>query len=1165
MMTMLKKHVALAAMLAAVATLGAGCSPAKAPQPTGTARVGVDVSNLVVGGLQRFSDISRITLTVSGTGITPAIVVDLSKSASGLQWTAVVGGIPAGTGRTFAAQAFSGTGALLYEGSTTADVTANGGAVVVILLQESAPPPGLTNNAPRITSITASDGVTTPSGTVSLAVTATDPDPADTLTYAWASTCTGTALTGSFSSATVSNPVFTAPAFSPADCTLSLTVSDNRGASVNTFFAILVRAANNNATVNAFPNTFPVVSSLGAAFKYDLAANAMTVDFNLVATDPDGDNLAYAWTSTCPVTATNFFTQAPTAACPACSVTRPRWTSTVGDCSFTVTVTDLCTGGNCGLTGTGARADGQPRGGSTTGRINGFAPPTARRAPTVVRTIQPNSAGANGAVVIDPGQVYSFSATFTDPESGVLALAWTSSNGGFVAGSQVDTAPQTPGQPVTTVILWTAPTPMVAGATVSVTATSAASSLAKTFTFVTAPSDPCVGQADGTLCSDANACTTGDRCVAGVCTPVSTTTCAAQDACHVAGVCDPATGACTNPAAANGTACTDGNACTQNDACQAGVCQPGAPLTCVAQGQCFDAGTCNPATGACTNPPKAAGAACSDGNACTQTDACDGAGACAGTNPVVCTAGQCTSGGTCNPATGACQGGVNQPNGTPCSDANACTSGDACQGGLCTGTPLCGPTQTCTQTGGTCVVTNIVPTPQVAKLVSTSSLGLTMDTAGASYVTGALFASKTFDAVTVTSAGSADALVAKYDPTTRAAVWARAFGGGTAEATGPTDQLPAGVAVTADGTVVVIGSSNGNIVVNATTTVAIPALQDFVLGLNGTSGAGVWGSTFNNGLNGALVAVAANPTRNVFAVCGYADQASTLAPAGTVFGGGTRDAVIAMFSSNGTLVWSKQLGSGSDEECDTLAIDDAGDLYAAGKYNSVTGQTNLDPGLGALPSTTLGTRRHLWIAKYAGATGAALAQASFGSGNGNHTPFSMAVDAAGKVILGGSFTFSVPFGATTITSAGSTDGFVAKLDPAATPAFAPTWAVRIGGTTGDQVNGVAVTSFGEVLATGLFIGTTTGAATLTGAGTVASDAFLLKLDAATGATQFSAAYGDTSNQAGNAVVANRSGTGSVRDLVQFGGTYAGAVTFPAPAGALPASTGDSFLVFAPLQ
>jgi hypothetical protein len=40
----------------------------------------------------------------------------------------------------------------------------------------------------------------------------------------------------------------------------------------------------------------------------------------------------------------------------------------------------------------------------------------------------------------------------------------------------------------------------------------------------------------------------------------------------VAGTCDPTTGACSNPSATDGTACDDGNACTSADHCTGGVC-----------------------------------------------------------------------------------------------------------------------------------------------------------------------------------------------------------------------------------------------------------------------------------------------------------------------------------------------------------------------------------------------------------------------------------------------------------------------------------------------------------------------------------------------------------------------------------------------------------------
>src|SRR5262249_53902646 len=158
--------------------------------------------------------------------------------------------------------------------------------------------------------------------------------------------------------------------------------------------------------------------------------------------------------------------------------------------------------------------------------------------------------------------------------------------------------------------------------------------------------------------------------------------CTASDQCHDAGTCNPATGLCSNPVKPDGAACNDGNACTQTDTCQGGVCSGGNAIVCTAQDQCHDAGVCNPATGACSNPAKSDGTTCDDGNGCSQTDTCQ-SGACVGGNFVVCSAAdQCHDAGTCNPATGACSNPA-KANGTACLDGNACTQTDTCQGGVC--------------------------------------------------------------------------------------------------------------------------------------------------------------------------------------------------------------------------------------------------------------------------------------------------------------------------------------------------------------------------------------------------------------------------------------------------------------------------------------------------
>ena len=191
--------------------------------------------------------------------------------------------------------------------------------------------------------------------------------------------------------------------------------------------------------------------------------------------------------------------------------------------------------------------------------------------------------------------------------------------------------------------------------------------------------------ANGTACNDGNSCTQTDTCQAGVCTGSNPVVCTASDQCHVAGTCNTSTGLCSNPNASNGTSCNDGNSCTQTDTCQTGVCTGSNPVVCTASDQCHVAGTCNTSTGLCSNPNASNGTSCNDGNACTQTDTCQ-SGVCTGSNPVTCppASDQCHVAGTCDPSTGACSNPA-AGDGTICNDGNACTQTDTCQSGVCAG------------------------------------------------------------------------------------------------------------------------------------------------------------------------------------------------------------------------------------------------------------------------------------------------------------------------------------------------------------------------------------------------------------------------------------------------------------------------------------------------
>ena len=188
---------------------------------------------------------------------------------------------------------------------------------------------------------------------------------------------------------------------------------------------------------------------------------------------------------------------------------------------------------------------------------------------------------------------------------------------------------------------------------------------------------------DETPCDDGSACTPTDRCIAGACVGSNPVVCPPLDACHPA-ECNPSTGQCANSVAPNGTPCNDSDPCTQTDTCVGGACVGSNPVVCAASDACHLAGTCNPASGLCSNPVAPDNTPCSDGDACTRTDTCVG-GACAGSNPVVCTASDaCHLAGTCNPASGLCSNPV-APDSTPCNDSDPCTRTDACVAGICSG------------------------------------------------------------------------------------------------------------------------------------------------------------------------------------------------------------------------------------------------------------------------------------------------------------------------------------------------------------------------------------------------------------------------------------------------------------------------------------------------
>ncbi len=245
---------------------------------------------------------------------------------------------------------------------------------------------------------------------------------------------------------------------------------------------------------------------------------------------------------------------------------------------------------------------------------------------------------------------------------------------------------------------------------------------------------------------------------------------------------------------------------------------------------------------------------------------------------------------------------------------------------------------------------------------------------------------------------------------------------------------------------------------------------------------------------------------------------------------GLGDIFIVKYDINGTVLWAKRAGGGSNIYAHDIAVDPAGNCYIIGEFYDSASFDNH----GVLSTIAL----DVFTAKY-DPDGNALWAESCGStssevGNG------IAVDNLGNVYIAGYFQGDFIFNNQEYSTLGNRDGFVAKYDASGKPL----WATVGGGWNNEFFNKIAVDVDGNnIYVTGEFESDSifVDALTLVNKNSkgIRRDVLLMNLNSA-GATQWGIRAGSIEHDYANDVTVDDNGdvyiTGTFDDTIVFENT-----------------------------
>ncbi len=357
---------------------------------------------------------------------------------------------------------------------------------------------------------------------------------------------------------------------------------------------------------------------------------------------------------------------------------------------------------------------------------------------------------------------------------------------------------------------------------------------------------------------------------------------------------------------------------------------------------------------------------------------------------------------------------------------------------------------------------------QVGGLGDISDPKIAVEGSGNVYITGSFFYQATFGNNTLTSAGYDDIFVAKYN-SSGTFLWARQGG---SESGGDRGK---GIAVDASGNVYVTGTFAGTAAFGNASLIAAGSYDIFVAKYN-TTGTLQWVRKAGNANSDFSNDVAVDGTGNVY-VTGYFQFMTTFGNT-TLTSAGSYDIFLTKYNSNGTFQWVQQIGGSSHDYGRDIAIDGNGNIYLTGVFSETVtfGNTSI---------TSAGVA-DVFVARYN--TDGILQWVRQAGSSNDDSGDGIAVDGNGNIYVTGYFRDTAAFGHILFTPVGLTDIFVTKYDSNGRLL----WAQQAGGSSFDYGRDIAVDGNGNVYVVGYFRDTASfGNTSATSAGL--SDAFVARL------------------------------------------------------------------------